>query len=109
MQKLSAGKFHWITPSSPRVSFDLGTRKSHDLAPLLGFVSDEPCEIGWRARRQNGPQLGKPSGDFGISQRCVDVLVQLDDNLGGCVLRRTRPKPGAGVEARQDVGHRGYV
>src|SRR5262245_38446086 len=85
MPKLSAGKFHWITPSSPRrVSFDLGARKSHDLAPLLGFVSNEPCEIGWRAGRQNGPQLGKPSGDFGISQRCVDVLVQLGDNLGGC-------------------------
>jgi len=72
---------------SPR-SFHLGAGELDDLAPFLGFVSDKPAETGWRTGRQHGPQIGKPGGDLGISERSIDVPVEPVDDLGGRVPRR---------------------
>src|SRR4051794_31185721 len=79
---------------SPR-SFHLGTGELDDLTPLFGFVSDKPAEIGWRAGRQHGPQIGKPREDLGISERRIDVPIELPDDLGGCIFRRSNPEPWA--------------
>src|SRR5262249_59612161 len=57
----------------------------HHLGPLLGFVGDEPAEVGGRARNHDCTEVGEPCLYFGIRESRIDLLVELVDDLGGCV------------------------
>src|SRR5262249_43654513 len=84
----------------------------HPLGPLLGFVGDEPAEVGGRARNHDCTEVGEPCLYFGIRESRIDLLVELVDDLGGCVLGNADAIPEARLLAppeltpRRGVGHR---
>ena len=81
-----------------RRSLGLEARELHHLGPLLGLVRDELAEIGGRAGKRRSAQVDKPRLDLGIGEASIDFLVELIDDLGGCVFRRSDAAP----EARLD-------
>src|SRR5262245_29809544 len=64
-------------------SLRLDARELHHLAPLLGFLGDEASEVGGRADKSQGAQIGKPAFDLRISKACVDLRVEPVDDPGG--------------------------
>src|SRR5262249_26539999 len=64
---------------------DVG-RPDH-LAPLLGFVGDEPAKVGGREHKWCAPHVGEPRLHFGIEEASVNLLVEFLDDLG----RRAQP------------------
>src|SRR4029434_8418477 len=68
-------------------SLRLKPRELHHLAPLLGFLGDEPTERGGRAGKRLTAYFGKPCAHRGIAQRGVDLAVEFIDDLGWRVLR----------------------
>jgi hypothetical protein len=90
----------------------LDVRKFHHLAPFLGFFGDQLAEIGGRARKCSGAQLGKPRLHLGIGKSRVDLLVELLHDLGRRGPRCADAVPGARLETRhkfvygRDVGQR---
>src|SRR5262249_9923263 len=89
---------------------DVG-RPDH-LAPLLGFVGDEPAKVGGREHKWCAPHVGEPRLHFGIEEASGDLLVEFLDDLGGRGLRCADAEPGARLETRhefvysRDVGQR---
>src|SRR5262249_14032509 len=73
----------------------LNARELDHLAPLLDVISDEVAEVGGRASKRRATQISELCLDLGISERRVDLLVELLDNLNGRVSRRadTPPSP----------------
>src|SRR5262245_11829355 len=68
-------------------SLRLDVRRPDHLAPLLGFVGDEPPEITWRATEDNAAEVGQLSLQLGIGEAGVDLLAELADDLGRYVCR----------------------
>src|SRR5262245_26807049 len=62
--------------------FGLDVRELDHLGPLLGFCGDQPAKIRRRACERRAAQLGEPRLDLGIGEACVDLLVELLDDLG---------------------------
>jgi hypothetical protein len=62
-------------------SLRLDVRELHHLAPLLGLVPDDFGELGGRARQRRGAEFGKPRDKLRIDQGCVNLSVQLVDDL----------------------------
>ena len=58
-------------------SVQLGARELDDLAPLLGFVSDELAEIGSRSAKRRHAQIGKPRFRSGLGEGRVSSLLSL--------------------------------
>ena len=56
------------------------------LGPLLGFVGDELAEVGGRAREHVPPRSARRAFILGSASACIDLPVELVDNLGGRVL-----------------------
>src|SRR5262245_25410336 len=75
-----------IWPRSRR-SLRLDAGELDHLAPLLGFLADHLAEVGGRARKCSGAQLGKPRLYLGIGKSRVDLLVELLHDLGRRGLR----------------------
>jgi hypothetical protein len=46
------------------------------LAPLLGFLGDQPAEILWRARHHCCAEVGKPRLQLGIGEARIDLAVE---------------------------------
>src|SRR6516164_10948975 len=59
------------------------------LAPLLSFFRDEPAELGGRHRHWNATKVRNPCRHIGIYKGCIDLFVQLVDDLCRSVLGRT--------------------
>ena len=66
--------------------FDVGI--ADHLGPLLGFLRDEPAEIGGRADERRVAELGQLRLDPGIGEACVDLVIEPVDDLGRGVLGR---------------------
>src|SRR5262249_47464809 len=77
----------------------------HHLGPLLGFAGDEPAEVGGRARNHDCTEVGEPCLYFGIRESRIDLLVELVDDLGGCVLGNADAIPEARLVARHELTH----
>src|SRR5262245_9871178 len=75
----------------------LDARELDHLAPLFGFVGDEPIEVGGRDDKRRAYQVGKLCLDFGIGKARVDFPVELVDDLGGRVPLSANTEPGAGL------------
>src|SRR5262249_17986048 len=84
----------------PAHSFRLDVRRPDYLAPLLGFVSDELGEVGRRARKHRGAQIGNPRLHLGISEPSVYFFVEFVDYLRRRALGRTEAAPEARLVAR---------
>src|SRR5262245_46468855 len=80
---------------SGSASVRLDVEGADHLAPLLGFVSDELCEVGGRERECVAAQVGKPRFELGIDKASVDLLVELLDDLGRSGLRCADAVPAA--------------
>jgi hypothetical protein len=55
----------------------------------------------WRS-----PQLGQPRLDLWIGEACIDLCIQLRDDLSGYGLGRADTKARAHLVARHEIGHR---
>src|SRR5262245_7259844 len=81
----------------------LDAREVHHLAPLLGFVGDEPSKVGGRADKRCASEVSQPRLDFGIGEARVDLLVELLDDLGWRGLRCADAKPETRFVARHKL------
>src|SRR5262249_50489905 len=107
-QRLSSTNFMEDFPGLPgSICFD--ARELHHLAPLFGLFGDELAEIGRRAWKGGGAQLGKPRLHLGIGKGRVDLRVELVDDLGWRVARRADAGPEAKLIARHEFGNRREV
>src|SRR2546425_7460609 len=62
------------------VSVRLGAGKLDHLGPLLGFLGDEPAEVGGRAGKHDAARVGETRLHLGIGKGRVVLLVErLDD------------------------------
>src|SRR5215470_3304993 len=87
-------------------SVRLRTGELHHFGPLLGFFGDVLSELGGRAGNERSAHAVEPLLDNRLSQDCVDRRVELVDELGGRVLRRTDAIPRARLVARHEIGDR---
>src|SRR5262245_31501093 len=71
-----------------------------DVAPLLGFLGDEPAKVCGRDDKRRHTQNGEPRFYLGIGEARVDLLVELLDDLGRRGLRCADAGPGARLVAR---------
>src|SRR6516225_5153107 len=74
------------------------------LAPLLGFVSDELCEVGGRAR-QRLAEVSQTDLHLGVGEGRIDLLVELLDDLGWRVPGNADAIPRCRLVARQEFSH----
>src|SRR5262245_56221626 len=79
--------------------FCLDPCRPDDFCPLFSFFDDQPAEIGGRASEHRTSKIGKPGLDLGIGEGSVELLVELVDDLGRCVLRCADAIPCASFEA----------
>src|ERR1700722_7766416 len=76
-------------------SLRLDIRELDHLGPFLGFVGNELAEIGRRAGKHHGAEIGKPLLQRGIGEAGIDLFVQLVDDVGGRALWRADAVEGA--------------
>src|SRR6478609_9632054 len=69
------------------------------LGPLFGFVGDQTPEFGGRAANSNATYIGEPRHHLGIGEACVDLFVDLVDDLVWRCLWRGRAEPRAHLVA----------
>src|SRR5262245_63888528 len=86
-------------------SLRLKPRELHHLAPLLGFLGDEPTKRGGRAGKRLAAYFGKLCAHRGIAQRGVDLAVEVIDDLDRRVLRSGDAVPPARLVTRQKTSH----
>src|SRR5262249_12326448 len=77
----------------------------HHLAPFLSFVRDKRAKVGSRTRKRRATQISEPRLDLGIGKARIDLVVELIDDLDGCVLGNADAIPLAGLVARQELTH----
>src|SRR5262249_41594813 len=95
-----------VSPSSAETSsLRLDVGGPDHLAPLLGFLSDELCEVGRLARKRGAAQLGEPRLDLGIGEARIDFLVKLVHYLGWSVLGCSDAGPITRLVARHKLIH----
>src|SRR5215813_10910402 len=58
----------WNVAAETTGSICLDACELHHLAPLLGFVGDEPAEVSGRHRHRHATQIGEPCFDRGIGE-----------------------------------------
>src|SRR5215470_8568757 len=81
-------------------SLRLDAREFGNLGPLLGFVRNEPRKFGWTAGENFASQIGEPDRHLRLDKASIDFIVELGDNLGWGVPRRTDAEPGARLVTR---------
>src|SRR5690349_1486821 len=93
----------------PAVSIGLSAREFNHFGPLLGFLDDEPAEVGSRAWKHRAAQLGKSHLHSGVGQTGVDRFVEQLDDWRRRILRSSYATPEARFEARQKICDDGHV
>src|SRR5262245_53543990 len=95
----------YLFPSKIGASIGLSARELDYLAPFFGLLGNELAEVGRRAWKCRGAQIGEPRHEFGFCEYCVDLLVELVDDLDGCVPRRANAMKSARLVARHEIAH----
>src|SRR5262249_27585209 len=88
---------------SGAASLRLDVGSPDHLAPFLGFLRNEFPEIGGRARKHSAAKVGKAPAHRRIDEARIDLVVELIDDLDGCVLWNADAIPLAGLVARQEL------
>src|SRR5580692_2860737 len=86
-------------------SLRLYVRELDHLGPFLGFIGDELAEIGRRAGKWHGAEIGKPLLQRGIGEASIDFLVELVDDVGGRALRCADAVEAARIVTRHELRH----
>src|SRR6516164_9745525 len=76
-------------------SLRLDVEGPDEVAPLLRFVADELAKVSGRKRERVATEVGKPRLVLRIGEACVDLFVELVDDLGGRRLRCADAVPAA--------------
>src|SRR5262247_3066625 len=76
-----------------------------DVAPLLGFLGDEPAKVCGRNDKRRHTQNGEPRFYLGIGEARVDLLVELVDDVRRRVLGYADAIPVARLIARHELTH----
>src|SRR5512143_611952 len=71
----------------------LDIRRPDYLAPLLGFIGHELCEVSRRAGDHHAAQVCEPRLHLGGRQANVDFMVELVDDRGGSFFGRPKTNP----------------
>src|SRR5262249_62212003 len=90
-----------VLPGSVR----LDPHELDHLSPLLGFVGNEMAEVDGRACKRDAPNVCDARLQFGIDKADIDLLIELVDDLGGCVLGNADAIPLAEQELGWIEGH----
>src|SRR5262249_1897688 len=88
-----------------RRSVDFRARKLDHLGPLLCICGDECAELGGRAFKHRVAEEGDARLHLGIGEAGIDRLVELVDDLGGCIPGRADPLPASSLVARHEVAY----
>src|SRR5262245_33137762 len=86
-------------------SFRLRAGELHHLCPLFGLFGDVLSERGGRTGNERGAHAIEPPLHRGVGEDRVDGRIDLADDLGGRVLRRTDAIPRTRLVARHEIGH----
>src|SRR5262249_13113053 len=73
------------------------------LAPLLRLVGNEPSKVSGREREHIATEFSKSRLKLRISKACIDLRVELFDDLGRHGLRRAHAEPRARLVARNEL------
>src|ERR1700745_3130863 len=84
-------------------SLRLDVERPDDVAPLLGFLGDEPAKVCGRDNKRRASKVGKPCLHLGIGKGRVDLLVELVDDLRTRVPGRADAEPTARLVARHKI------
>src|SRR5262245_27835017 len=90
---------HWpigiygMSDAIPPGLFRFDASRPDHLRPLHRFVCDELGELGRRAYKWRVAQVRDPRLDLGISEGRVDLIIDLFNDLAGCIPRRSHPQP----------------
>jgi hypothetical protein len=71
------------------LSLRFNTSKPNHVAPLIGFRRDELAELDGGHRKRFASQCRIPRPQVGIGEGCIDLRIELVDDLGGRALWRT--------------------
>src|SRR5947199_4311011 len=93
---------HWI--GLPHQSALMLEGPDH-LAPLFGFLGDEPAKVCGRDDKRLASKVGKPCLHLGIGEARVDLLVELLDDARRRVLGYADAIPVARLIARHELTH----
>src|SRR5262245_43119071 len=88
-----------------RGSVRLDARELDHLRPLLGFVGDQLSKVGGRARQRRTTHVGKARLHLGIGKGCVDLVVELVNDLGGGALGRADAVPSTDLVALDKLAY----
>src|SRR5215471_11618019 len=86
-------------------SICLDARELHHLAPLFGFLGNEPPKVGGWASEQAAAHLGQLRLDLGIGKAGVDFSAEPVDNVDGRVPGCADAEPDARLVARHELAH----
>ena len=79
------------------------------LPHFLGFVGDDFCEVGGRARHALAAQVGQPRLESLVGEACIDRFVELVDDFDRRVLRRGDAFERRRLVARQEFADRRQI
>src|SRR5262245_4323449 len=80
-----------------------------DFGPFFSVFGDESPELSGRTRKCPTTQFSKPRLDLGIGEACIDLLVELLNDLGRCAHRCTKAEPRARLIAGHEISYGGDI
>src|SRR5262245_2153468 len=86
--------------AGPSLRLDLGV--PDNLGPFLGFIADELAELDRRKNERGAAQLGEPRLYFRVGKSCIDLFIELEDDLRGGGPGRAKTQISADFIARQE-------
>src|SRR6266566_1639409 len=93
------------SPSSRSTSLRLDVGRPDYVAPFLGFRGDVPSKIRRRAGKRRAAEIGNPCLHPWLRECCVDLPVELVDDLNGRVLWDAHTVPRACLIAWHKFTH----
>src|SRR5262245_61518492 len=81
-------------------------RKLDHFSLFSNFVCHLPAEVSRRAAHRLATKVGEPRLDLGIGKPRIGLGVELADDRGGCVLRRSKAIEVARLVTRHKLGYR---
>src|SRR5262249_29587584 len=86
-------------------SVDFGAGEFDHLRPLLCICGDERAEVGRRTCKHGVTKVGDPRLHPRVGKARIDLLIELVDDLGGCIPGRADPLPTHRLVAWHEFAH----
>src|SRR6516225_7300187 len=101
--RFGRGRGNGTGPETSSLRLDVGG--PDHLAPFLGFLGDQLAELDRRSRQRRAAEVGETGLHLRVVEGRIDLLVELVDDLGGCVPGNANAIPRRGLVARQEFSH----